>query len=384
MIFGKGESTDFLEGFDRIMEDFMKSISTTHSTDLLPIGEINFLLKSKAAAETLRRNGYEVSVFFPFSLIEGVYRRFVKNASAGSCGRCMKIHMHIPSGKNIRLKEKSGLCMHVCLCESRFDWWKTKKDSLSLAWSRADRSLSCLTFRGWAATARATWELKDTRLSVISKSKGWSFSLVTQSRWTMTASTTSSSPAKTTSRWFWESITSTRRHTCFRSSTRMVRWSRNLLNRTFTLPSSRINWDCLRNSLDLISTSWNGNTSTEQNRRGVGWNLTSTMPLWMWFGRIKLYRVQQAWKIVDFDRFLEGNRLIFTEAEASKLYKSIWVSQSESRFSFFLNSCHPLPLTHSLQSSYRNEGIYELRVVMFPNHVPNLPVKSSCQSVKHT
>lgn len=39
--------------------------------------------------------------------------------------------------------------------------------------------------------------------------------------------------------------------------------------------------------------------------------------------RIKLFRVKEGqWKIVDFDRFLEGNRLIYSEAEASKLYKA--------------------------------------------------------------
>lgn len=64
MIFGKGEGADFLEGFDTIMQNYMKAISTTEATDLLPIGEINFLLKSKAAAETMRRNGYEVIDFY--------------------------------------------------------------------------------------------------------------------------------------------------------------------------------------------------------------------------------------------------------------------------------------------------------------------------------
>ena len=30
MIFGKNEDADFLEGFDKIMDEYMKSISTSH------------------------------------------------------------------------------------------------------------------------------------------------------------------------------------------------------------------------------------------------------------------------------------------------------------------------------------------------------------------
>lgn len=39
--------------------------------------------------------------------------------------------------------------------------------------------------------------------------------------------------------------------------------------------------------------------------------------------RIKLFRTQEKqWKLVDFDRFLEGNRLIYSQEEAAKLYET--------------------------------------------------------------